>query len=102
MNYDNIIINAQIIKSLDCTTLIYMFFQRVSNKCPYIIPLPYVKVEHDKIFKEAEINQVFKLTRDAEYIYFTFLYLDIKIIKFEIPKRIPKYSRKIHHEFFYV
>ncbi len=77
MNYDNIIINAQIIKSLDCTTLIYMFFQRVSNKCPYIIPLPYVKVEHDKIFKEAEINQVFKLTRDAEYIYFTFLYLDI-------------------------
>ena len=77
ISYENIIICAKIIISLNCKTLTYMFFQRVSNKCPYIIPLPYSKVEHDKIFSGQDLNEVYKLCRDAEYIYFTFLFLDI-------------------------
>ena len=75
--YENILINAKIIFSLKCKTLTYMFFQRISNKCPYVIPLPYKRQEHEKIFKNVDLNEVHKLCRNAEYIYFTFLYLDI-------------------------
>ena len=48
--YEIILINAKIIFSLNCKTLTYMFFQRISNKCPYAIPLPYKKQEYDKLF----------------------------------------------------
>ena len=75
--YEIILINAKIIFSLNCKTLTYMFFQRISNKCPYAIPLPYKKQEYDKLFPGYDLNKVHKLCRDAEYIYFTFLYLDI-------------------------
>ena len=77
IDYESIFITSKIIFSLNCKTLIYLFFQRISNKCPYIIPLPYIKEEYDRLFKENDLNEVFRLCRNAEYIYFTFLYLDI-------------------------
>ena len=77
IDYESIFIISKIIFSLNCKTLTYLFFQRISNKCPYIIPLPYIKEEYDRLFKDNDLNEVFRLCRNAEYIYFTFLYLDI-------------------------
>jgi len=77
LDYESILINAKIVFSLNSKTLTYLFFQRISNKCPYIIPLPYIKAEYDRLFKGNDLNEVYKLCRNAEYIYFTFLYLDI-------------------------
>ena len=77
LNYESVLINAKIVFSLNCKTLTYLFFQRISNKCPYIIPLPYIKAEYDRLFKGIDLNEVYKLCRNAEHLYFTFLYLDI-------------------------
>ena len=48
----------------------------ISNRCPYIIPLKYKKEEYDRLFKGKQYEEVFKLCRDYQYLYFTFLYLD--------------------------
>ena len=73
--YENSVISSKIIISLKCKTLTYMLFQMLSNICPYIIPLPYKK-EHDKLFKEKELDKIYKFCSSAEYLYFTFLYFD--------------------------
>ena len=77
MIYENSFINAKIILALNCKTLTYMFFQRISNKCPYIIPLPYSKEVYDKLFQGKSLEEIHKLCKDDEYSYFIFLYLDI-------------------------
>ena len=77
IDYENVVINAKIVAKLNCKTLTYLFFQRISNECPYIIPLPYVKAEYEKLFPGKDLNEVYKLCRDAQYLYFVFLYLDI-------------------------
>ena len=79
INYENLIIDAKMLFLLNNKTLTYMFFQRVSNKCPYIIPMPYIKAEFDLLFKEYknDFTKVYQKCRDAEYFYFIFLYLDI-------------------------
>ena len=77
LDYESILINAKIVFSLNCKTLTYLFFQRISNKCPYIISLPYIKAEYDRLFKGIDLYEVYKLCRNAEHLYFTFLYLDI-------------------------
>ena len=74
--YENVLINAKIVFKLNSKTLTYMLFQRISNKCPYVIPLPYCKADYDRIFGKKELNEVYKLCKDAEYLYFVFLYLD--------------------------
>ena len=76
IDYENVVINATIVLKLNCKTLTYMFFQRISNRCPYIIPLPFIKAEYKKLFPGKDFNEVYKLCRDAEYLYFIFLYLD--------------------------
>ena len=73
--YENSVICSEIIILLKCKTLTYMFFQMLSNKCPYIIPLPYKK-EHDKLFKEKDSDKIYKFCSSAEYLYFIFLYCD--------------------------
>ena len=77
IDYENVLINAKIVFKLNSKTLTYMLFQRISNKCPYVIPLPYCKADYDRIFGKKELNEVYKLCKDAEYLYFVFLYLDI-------------------------
>ena len=76
IDYENVLINAKIICKLNSKTLTYMLFQRISNKCPYIIPLPYNKEEYDRIFPKKNLKEVYKFCKDAEYLYFVFLYLD--------------------------
>ena len=73
--YENSVISAKIIISLKCKTLTYMFFQMLSNICPYVIPLPYKK-EHDKLFKEKDLKDIYKKCSSAEYLYFSFLFFD--------------------------
>ena len=34
LDYESVLINAKIVFSLNCKTLTYLFFQRISNKCP--------------------------------------------------------------------
>ena len=73
---ENLVIASKIILSLKCKTLTYMFFQMMSNRCPYIIPLPYKKEEYDRLFNKKDLKVVYKFCEDAEHLYFTFLYLD--------------------------
>ena len=74
--FENYLITAKIIFSLNCKTLTYMLFQMISNRCPYIIPLKYKKEEYDRLFNGKNVDEVCKLCRDYQYLYFTFLYLD--------------------------
>ena len=76
IDYENVLINAKIICKLNSKTLTYMLFQRISNKCPYRIPLPYNKEEYGRIFPNKNLKEVYKFCKDAEYLYFVFLYLD--------------------------
>ena len=74
--FENYLITAKIIFSLNCKTLTYMLFQMISNRCPYIIPLKYKKEEYNRLFNGKNVDEVCKLCRDYQYLYFTFLYLD--------------------------
>lgn len=76
-NYKNFYIFSRILILINSKTLTYMFFQIISNFCPYIIPATnIIKNNKNKNIKESVKENNMK-NLNLEYFYFTFLILDI-------------------------
>ena len=85
LDYKDCYIKAKLINNLKSKTLTYMFYQNISNLCPYIIPVK----DFESVFKDKEIimdknnkalGNISKNYRDItvlQYLYFIFIYLDI-------------------------
>ena len=86
-NFVNYYMYSKLLLKIKSKTLSYLFFQRVSNICPYIIPVIYTEKDFpDKnILKERqgflkddkELKNVNKRFTNYEYMYFTYLFIDI-------------------------
>ena len=85
LDYKDCYIKAKLIIDLKSKTLTYMFFQNISNLCPYIIPVK----DFESIFKDknildeknkkalSNIKQNYRDITALQYFYFIFIYLDI-------------------------
>ena len=84
LDYKDCYIKAKLINDLKSKTLTYMFYQNISNLCPYIIPVKdFESVFKDKkIFMDknnkalANINKNYRDITVLQYLYFIFIYLD--------------------------
>ena len=85
LNYKDSYIKAKLISFLDSKTLTYMFFQNMSNSCPFIIPVKNYKSLFTDENLASEKENYFKRNRKEninkfiiyEYLYFSFLFIDI-------------------------
>ena len=85
LDYRDCYIKSKLIHDLNNKTLTYMFFQNISNSCPYIIPVK----DFESVFKDkklimeknekalSNINKNYRDITVLQYLYFIFLYLDI-------------------------
>ena len=86
-SYEKYFIVASIISKIKSKTLTYMLYQRISNICPYIIPKIYNERDfNDKNYlkkrqgfrlDDKDIKDVNNRLNNYEYLYFTFLWIDI-------------------------
>ena len=85
INFKDCYIKAKLISFLDSKTLTYMFFQNMSNSCPYIIPVKnYESLFNDKNLAAERKNKFSQNRKENinkfiiyEYLYFSFLFIDI-------------------------
>ena len=85
LNYMDTYIKASLIFLINSKTLTYMFFQSISNSCPYIIPVKnFESIFQDKnIINEKnkslnyDIKENIRKMTINQYLYFIFLNFDI-------------------------
>ena len=85
LNYMDTYIKASLIFLINSKTLTYMFFQSISNSCPYIIPVKnFESIFQDKnIINEKKKSLNYDIKENTrkmtinQYLYFIFLNFDI-------------------------
>jgi hypothetical protein len=77
-NYLNHCYFSRIIEKINSRTLTFMFFQIISNTCPYIIPALNIIPNKNKDSRTKEtLEENSTKNLNIEYFYFIFLYLNI-------------------------
>ena len=77
INFKDIFIKSKIIFMTQSKTLTYLFYQNMAYLCPFIIPVKKSMNNHQGIRDENIINEDYNQYSIIEYLYFSFLFLDI-------------------------